>query len=225
MDKPYLKIISETGNGEYDLKTISAQRIQETVKEIFLRLGYKIDFLEFDATLEKDAFYKQSYYRLWHLLYSYVGDNSKTGNEKLIKRIEELCGFEKEYAKILAQVYFEEDYANLSAKAIRKILPHLKEGKSYSDACKEAGYESHSVRSLTKEQLEHKEYVDQLQQIPRNSLRNPVVEKILNQMINVVNQLILAYGKPDEIRVELARELKKNRKERESFADTIKKRV
>ena len=219
----YLKIISETGNGEYDLKTISAQRIQETVKEIFLRLGYKIDFLEFDATLEKDAFYKQSYYRLWHLLYSYVGDNSKTGNEKLIKRIEELCGFEKEYAKILAQVYFEEDYANLSAKAIRNILPHLKKGKSYSDACKDAGYESHSARSLTKEQLAHKEYVDQLQQIPRNSLRNPVVEKILNQMINVVNQLILAYGKPDEIRVELARELKKNRKERESFADTIKK--
>ena len=37
-----------------------------------------------------------------------------------------------------------------------------------------------------------------------------VVEKIINQMIHVVNGVIEAYGKPDEIRIELARELKKN---------------
>ena len=217
----YLKIISETGNGEYGLKTNSASRIQELVKEIFMRLGYKTDFLEFDATLEKKAFYNQPYYHLWHLLYSYVGDNSKTGNDKLIERIEELCGFEKEYAKLLSQVYFEEDYANLSAKAIKKILPYLKEGMPYSDACKAAGYESHSARSLTKGQLAQKTYIKQLQQISRNSLRNPVVEKILNQMISVVNQLTLTYGKPDEIRVELARELKNSREDRELLSASI----
>ncbi len=52
-------------------------------------------------------------------------------------------------------------------------------------------------------------------------MRNPVVEKILNQMINVVNQVVETYGKPDEIRIELARELKKNAKERGEMTKSI----
>ena len=50
--------------------------------------------------------------------------------------------------------------------------------------------------------------------LPRNSLRQPVVEKILNQLINITNALISTYGNPDEIRIELARELKKSADER-----------
>ena len=42
-------------------------------------------------------------------------------------------------------------------------------------------------------------------------------------MINVVNTLIEKYGKPDEIRVELARELKKNAKERDLMSSAIAK--
>ena len=52
-------------------------------------------------------------------------------------------------------------------------------------------------------------------------MRNPVVEKILNQMVNVINEIISTYGKPDEIRVELARELKKSQKEREELTKSI----
>ena len=54
-------------------------------------------------------------------------------------------------------------------------------------------------------------------------MRNPVVEKILNQMINVVNFVVDAYGKPDEIRIELARELKKSSKERKEMTMAINK--
>ncbi len=42
-------------------------------------------------------------------------------------------------------------------------------------------------------------------------------------MINVVNASIEAYGKPDEIRIELARELKKSAKEREDATAAISK--
>ena len=108
---------------------------------------------------------------------------------------------------------FEDDYGSLSAKAIHKILPYMKEGCGYDVACTYAGYR-HSASSLTKEEIEQFELLDQLELLPKNSLRNPVVEKILNQMVNVVNEIISTYGRPDEIRVELARELKKNQKER-----------
>jgi CRISPR-associated endonuclease Csn1 len=42
-------------------------------------------------------------------------------------------------------------------------------------------------------------------------------------MINVVNTIIDNYGKPDEIRIELARELKKNAKEREELTKSMLK--
>ena len=142
--------------------------------------------------------------------------------EKLIEKISEITGFESEYAKILAAVSFAPDYGSLSSRAIKKILPYMKEGSTYSLACEYAGYR-HSKRSLTKEELENKEYKDKLESLPKNSLRNPVVEKILNQMINVVNGVIDEYGKPDEIRIELARELKKSAKEREEMTAAISK--
>jgi len=44
----------------------------------------------------------QPYFRLWHLLYSFEGDNTSTGNGKLIEKIMQLCGVEKEYAVELA---------------------------------------------------------------------------------------------------------------------------
>ena len=132
----------------------------------------------------------------------------------------QLCGVQKEYAKILANVSFQDDYGNLSAKAIKKILPNLKEGNQYDVACGYAGYR-HSQSSLTKEEIKNKILKDKLELLPKNSLRSPVVEKIFNQMVNVVNTIIDTYGKPDEIRVELARELKKSRKEREELSKSI----
>ena len=108
----------------------------------------------------------------------------------------------EDYAKILANIVFKSDYSSLSAKAIGKILPHLKDGLQYDVACEYAGYR-HSKSSLTKEELENKKLKDRLEILPKNSLRNPVVEKILNQMVNVVNEVIDTYGKPDEIRIEI----------------------
>ena len=78
---------------------------------------------------------EQPFYQLWHLLYSYAGDNSISGNEALITKIHDLCGFEKEYATVLANVSLALDYGSLSAKAIRKILPHMMKGYEYSEAC------------------------------------------------------------------------------------------
>lgn len=212
--KAYQDIISLTGNGEYDFSKMPADEARSITSEIFKGLGYKTDFLSFNPLLEGKALEQQPAYRLWHLLYSYTGDKSVTGNEALHEKIHELCGFEKEYASVLANISLALDYGSLSAKAIRKILPHMMKGYEYSEACKMAGY-NHSAHSLTKEELANKEYKSRLDIIKRNSLRNPVVEKILNQMINVINEIIKTYGKPDEIRIEMARELKKSQEERE----------
>ncbi len=152
---------------------------------------------------------------LWHLLYSWESENSN-----LAEKLEKKYVYPSDIAKKLSNITFLDDYGNLSARAIKKILPHLKNGKQYNEACELAGY-AFSKSSLTKEQIENKILKNRLEILPKNSLRNPVVEKILNQMVNVINSIIDIYGKPDEIRIELARELKKGAKEREEMAASI----
>jgi len=218
--KAYQTIIDLSGHGEHDFSKMTSEEILEIVIPVFKILHINVDILKFDYSLNDVDFQKQPSYQLWHLLYSFAGDNSRTGNEKLIEKLHDLFGFDKEYAKIIANITFKPDYGGLSTKAMHKILPFLELGEEYSVACTNAGYR-HSKDSLTKEEIENKILKDRLELLPRNSLRNPVVEKILNQMINVVNTLVATYGKPDEIRVELARELKKNAKEREEMTKSI----
>jgi CRISPR-associated endonuclease Csn1 len=223
-----------------DLKT-PANEIKEMVKSIFEVLEIDTSILEFNAELDGKDFENQSSYQLWHLLYSAEDDTKKYseddkliyGNENigLKKQLCQKFGFKPEHAKVLATVSFQDDYGNLSTKAMRKIYPYIKESK-YSDACDLAGYR-HSKHSLTKDELEKRVLKNKLEPLQKNSLRNPVVEKILNQMVNVVNTLIDKEndkleedGKErnfhfDEIRIELARELKKNAAERKEMTINI----
>lgn len=209
----------------------SANEIKTMVRDIFNHLGINTAILDFDAELEGKAFEQQAAYQLWHLLYSYEEDNSPTGMDTLYRLLHEKFGFSKVHAKIIGSIAFQDDYGSLSSKAIRNIYPFIKEN-DYAEACTLAGYR-HSKHSLTKEEIEKRELKSRLDILPKNSLRNPIVEKILNQMVNVVNTIIDTEndklekdGKPrnfrfDEIRVELARELKKNAKEREELTKAV----
>lgn len=162
------------------------------------------DGLQLDASLEKEPFYQ-----LWHTIYS-IKDIDECKNA-LIKRF----NFNEEIADKLSRIDFNKQaFSNKSNKAIRKLLPYLMQGYDYSQAASLAGY-NHS-NSLTKDEQAQRITNDKLDLLQKNSLRQPIVEKILNQMINVVNAIINKYGKPDEIKVELARELKQSKDERES---------
>ena len=218
----YSRILVAKGYDEYDFSKLPATQTLDIVQQVFESLGWNTDFLTFNSDLEGDAFEKQPLYRSWNLSSSYEGDKAVSGNECLIKALREITGMDEESAKILAAVSFVQDYGNLSAKAMKKILPYMKEGNEYSLACTYAGYR-HSAASLTKEELQQKVYADRIAVLPKNSLRNPMVEKILNQMANVVNGVIDRYGKPDEIRIELARELKNNAEERRRISEAIAK--
>jgi len=150
---------------------------------------------------------KEPLYQLWHTIYS-ISDMEECSNALQAK-----FSIDKATADRLAAIDFTKHaFGNKSAKAIRKILPYLIEGDGYSAAMSYGGYD-HS-NSLTKDQNTKRELLDRLKPIPKNSLRQPIVEKILNQMANTVNAVIERYGKPDEIRIELARELKQSKDER-----------
>ena len=217
--RKFFEVVSASGNGEHDLAKLSYSGAYKILFEVYSALGFSTEILTFDASLPKKEYECQPLFKLWHLLYSYEGDNSKTGDASLIRRVAEICRMPEEYARIIASVKLLDDYASLSHKAMKKILPHLKDGCAYDEACARAGY-NHSS-SMTKEENEARVLKDRLEVLPKGALRNPVVEKILNQMVNVVNTLADEYGKPDEIHIEMARELKQNAKQREKATKDI----
>lgn len=223
----YQEIAKREGYG-IGWEKLSAPEILDELKNVFPEMGINANILDFDANLQKNEFDKQPSYQLWHLLYSADDDSFISEEDKLIygnadvnlrKSLHQKFGFKPEYTSLLSNLTFPNEYGNLSARAIRKIIPHLQEGKDYYEACDKVGY-NHSD-SLSKEELEARILKPKMELLEKNSLRNPVVEKILNQVVNLVNQVIDEYGKPDEVRIELARELKKTAKEREEASKYI----
>jgi len=169
------------------------------------------------------ALEKQPYYQLWHTIYA-ISDA-----EECCKALQVKFGFPEEVARNLVKIDFSKSgFGNKSVKAIRKILPYLMEGDVYSTACSYAGY-NHS-NSHTKDERMRQDLKTRIELLKKNSLRQPVVEKILNQMINLVNSLIEKHGsfsQEDEIRIELARELKQSKEERNdaTIANTANEKI
>ncbi|WP_158729486.1 type II CRISPR RNA-guided endonuclease Cas9 [Flavobacterium sp. I-STPA6A] len=215
--KAFEKILILEGYDELDFSKLDAIDIKQIFKSAFKDLEINTAILDFDPTIQGNDFDKQEYYQLWHLLYSSEED------EPLKKTLMTKFGFKENHVPFLLNINLQADYGSLSAKAIKKVLPHLMDGHIYDKACLMVGY-NHSS-SLTKEQNNDRVLKETLELLKKNSLRNPVVEKILNQMINVINAIIEdpAMGKPDEIRVELARELKANNEQRNEMTKAINK--
>lgn len=176
---------------------------------------------EIKNSLEKqiidENFINQPLYSLWHTIYS-IQDFEEC-KKALIKKFNLDC----ETAERLAKIDFNKlGYGNKSVKAIRKILPYLMLGYKYNEAASFAGY-NHSF-TLTNEEKNRRNLLNKIPLLQKNSLRQPVVEKILNQMIHIVNEIIdekrnwVTKEEREnglfEIRIELARELKQSKEER-----------
>ena len=176
---------------------------------------------EREVAVVTDSYVHQPLYRLWHILYSIEERDAmrRALITQLSMKEEDLDG------GLLDQLYrldfVKPGYGNKSAKFICKLLPQLQQGLGYSEACAAVGYR-HS-NSPTSEEITERTLLEKIPLLQRNELRQPLVEKILNQMINLVNALKAEYG-VDEVRVELARELKMSREERERMAEGNRRR-
>jgi CRISPR-associated endonuclease Csn1 len=96
---------------------------------------------------------------------------------------------------------------HISAQAARALLPHLARGLVYSEACREAGFD-HAARA----------------EVKITDIRNPVARKAVSELVKQVKAMIQAYGLPDRIHVELAREVGKSAEERDEITKGIEKR-
>jgi CRISPR-associated endonuclease Csn1 len=162
--------------------------------------------------------------------------------DELLDQLRNEFGMNEDQAHAVAKVNLPDGYGRLSEIATRKILEKLKaDVVLYSDAASEV-YGFHSD-DRTGEVLEMLPYYGELLQrhvIPGSHdakqhdpvrdaaeywgrITNPTVHIGLNQLRRLVNDIIRIYGMPDQIVVELARDLKNSEKEKKKINAEIRK--
>ena len=150
--------------------------------------------------------------KLWHTLYF-------AEDEGWIEAYaQKSLGMSDEQAKRYAAVNLELDYGSISHKAAARILPKLIDGHDYASACEMAGYH-HSQSDLDKADRVLNDKVDTSKMDP---IRNPLVQMTVNETARLVNAVIAEHGKPDMVRVELLRELKKPKALREKMRNSMR---
>lgn len=154
-------------------------------------------------------------------------------------------------AKNIVNINLAEGYGRLSKKALEKIVPYLEAGLIYNEACDKAGYD-HSLYDEGKELLSSLPYYGEILQgsviggtfdakdkvfpeVFYGKINNPTVHIALNQLRKIINALLIRHGRPSQIVIELARELKlsindvkeieKEQKKNQDAIDRIKKDI
>ena len=156
----------------------------------------------------------------------------KTANTDMELR-QALASFElSEEQQLLAEkCSLPDGHLMISKKAVELILPHLKgDVITYSEACRLAGLHHSDKRDgEIFDTLPYYNEIDSMKRFlghgtgnpddPRDvrygRIANPTVHIGLNQLRRVINELITQYGRPDEIVLELSREIKKNKAQKD----------
>ena len=116
-------------------------------------------------------------------------------------------------ALALTMLELEPSYMKYSLKAIRKLLPHLREGKNLHEAKAACGYEHEDT--ISRKRTDNSNiYLNK--SVPQ--IANPRVQKAVYATRRVVNAIIERHGRrPVQINIEMARDLKANKNERASI--------
>lgn len=96
---------------------------------------------------------------------------------------------------------------HISSKAARKLIPELLKGKRYDEACAAVGYDHAAARGVRVEDI-----------------KNPVVQRSLNQAIKQVEVLVRKFGRPERIHVEMLRDVGKSAEERGKITRGVDRR-
>lgn len=227
--------------GEYYPRDKIKQILDNLTQEVFkngnlkftqvrkiLKIDEKILFKELDYTAEKPEDKKfiefKNLKKFYKILEDKINDREladfvakditliKDENKlkEMLRKNEKLKDFSNEQIQNLASIDFSH-HISLSLKALYEILPFMREGMRYDEACKKAGLKIKHNEKKSKFLLPFSEsmYVD--------DLTNPVVARAISEYRKVLNALIKKYGKMHKIHIELTREIGKSHEERERY--------
>ncbi len=165
-----------------------------------------------DAHPTRDRIRSEIADRLWEVEYRRIGNkrveirpdaDAAVQREIFVQAAQAEYGISREQAVALADLggKLRQGWLRFSRKAIEKLLIPLEAGKPTPNAIEEAypGHREHGKETRDRLPSKSAEMPD---------IRNPTVTRALTELRKVTNNLLAVYGKPDLIRIELARDLK-----------------
>jgi len=125
-------------------------------------------------------------------------------------------GITADQAAELSEIAMPAGWLRLSEAAIDKLLVEMERGIGVGELTMSPEWAEWRDRAFPNRVAPTGEIEDRLPAHPRRmpELRNPTVNRALNEVRKVVNNLVALHGTPDLIRVELARDLKRSPRER-----------
>ena len=177
--------------------------------------------------------------RLWRADYGEVGGQRVVilpAAKRKANRADAARGFVKDFgitedqAAKLQRLKLPTGWEPYSISALRAFLPHLEAGERFGALVSGPKWEAWRNETFPGREQPTGEVLDRLpspadpeerERIAK--LRNPTVIRARNELRKVVNNLIEMFGKPDRIRVELARDVGKSKRQREEIASGIRR--
>jgi len=160
----------------YHLKTtVSGCPVSARFMELF---GDKFMDVEYKYKREKDG--KSSTIDIddiWHILFTFHSE------EKLIEFVQKRLNFNNEQIKEFLNIHLKQDYASLSLKAIKKILPYLREGLIYSQAVFLANMENVIPSNIWNEEENRKIIREEIHSIIKTQNEEKQIIEIVNGII------------------------------------------
>jgi CRISPR-associated endonuclease Csn1 len=137
-------------------------------------------------------------------------DEIAPAKAKFVEEAQKDFGLSREQADHLAAFEPPAGWLRFSAKALQRLIPILEEkfGLNEIGGALDQAYPNWKAGN--------ERVLERLPSHPKAMpvSRNPSVNRALNEVRKVANNLLHGYGKPDLIRIELLRELKKTKKQR-----------
>lgn len=190
---------------EYEKKTkfLEMQSYHKIKKALGTSFG-SLSVEQLDEIGEILSLYKSDKRRIEHL--------SDEGREHLAQKPLKLT---KEMIEPLLSLSFSKA-GNLSLTAMRNLIPQLEQGINYSDACK-AVYGDHRAH-IGAQKTKLLSYNRLREEGALEAITNPVVLRAVSQTMKVINAIVRKYGSPQFVNIELAREMSRNREQRNKIA-------
>ena len=178
-------------------------------------------------------------HRTWQADYEQVGGQRVVilpRAERTARRAEVVRNFVAEFGLSSAQatkieaLKLPSGWEPYSIEALQVMLPHLEAGVRFGELVMSPDWEEWRDETFPGREQPTGEVFDRLPSPAEReerehvtSLRNPTVARTRNELRKVVNNLIDLYGKPDLIRVEVARDVGNSKRQREEKASGIRR--
>jgi len=177
--------------------------------------------------------------QIWQADYKQVGDQrvvilpeSERGKhrEKIKQDFVKEFGLSNDQAKKIRDMKLPTGWEPYSVEALRAMLPELEDGTRFGELVNGPDWKEWRSKTFPDRERPTGEVFDRLPSPAEReereynaSLRNPTVARTRNELRKVINNLIDLYGKPDLIRVEVARDVGKSKRQRQETNDGIRR--